>query len=352
MRLRPGFWILLCCVLVVFISGGVAGAKGTIPDGIPDDAAFKAGLERAHEQFKGDDSGKVADYIPALAKVDPKLFGLAVCTADGRVFTSGDTEVAFAIESVSKVFSLALALEDAGRESILNNVGVYHTGLPFNSIIASDVRAVKLQNPFVNVGAITTTSFIKGKDSADKWRRELEKFSLFAGHDLTVLEDVNRSEQETNQHNRALAWLFESFGFLQGDPIDATKRYTQACSVGISCRDLAVMGACLANGGVNPLTGKRAVRQEFVRDILSVMVITGLYDSSGPWFFHTGLPAKSGVGGGIVAVVPGKFALAAFSPPLDSFGNSVRASKAITELSREWGLHVLGVGSSDGIKKD
>ncbi len=353
--MRRCLQVLLWCVLIVVIVAGTAGAKGdpgVISERIPDDAAFKAGLERVHAQFKGDDSGKVADYIPALAKVDPKLFGLAICTADGRVFATGDADTVFAIESVSKVFSLALALEDAGRDSILSNVGVYHTGLPFNSMIASDVRAVKLQNPFVNVGAITTTSFIKGTDSADKWRRELEKFSLFAGHRLAVLEDVNRSEQETNQHNRALAWLFESFGFLQGDPIDATKRYTQACSVGVSCRDLAVMGGCLANGGVNPVTGKQAVRREYVTDILSVMVITGLYDSSGPWFFHTGLPAKSGVGGGIVAVVPGKFALAAFSPPLDTFGNSVRAAKAITALSREWGLHVLDAGGPKELKTD
>ena len=332
-------WCVLQGMFIVLLVQP-AFARGELPNDV-DDAAVKAALQQMYERFKGDDSGKVADYIPALAKADPKHFGLALCTADGRVFTAGDAEVVFAIESVSKVFSLALALEDAGRETILKNVGVYHTGLPFNSMIASDVRAVKLQNPFVNVGAITTTSFIKGKDSETKWQRELDKFALFAGHELKVLEDVNRSEQETNQHNRALAWLFESFGYLQGDPIDATKRYTQACSVGISCRDLAVMGGCLANGGKNPLTGKQAVRTEFVRDILSVMVITGLYDSSGPWFFETGLPAKSGVGGGIVAVVPGRFALAAYSPPLDTFGNSVRAAKAISALSAQWNLHVL-----------
>lgn len=337
--LLPVFCVLQC--LFVLLAYGEALAKSGLPEGPAEKAAVKAGLEQAYGRFKDDASGKVADYIPALAKANPNHFGLALCTADGRVFSAGDAGVVFAIESISKVFSLALALEDAGRDAILNNVGVYHTGLPFNSMIASDVRAVKLQNPFVNVGAITTTSYITGADSADKWRRELEKFNRFAGRELSVLADVNQSEQETNQHNRALAWLFKSFDYLQGDPADAIVRYTRACSVGVTCRDLAVMGACLANGGVNPLTGKQAVRKEYVRDILSVMVITGLYDSSGPWFFHTGLPAKSGVGGGILAVLPGKFALAAFSPPLDGFGNSVRAGKAITFLSHKWGLHLL-----------
>ncbi|NDV26529.1 glutaminase A [Desulfovibrio sp. JC010] len=305
------------------------------------DEVVRQTLQTVYNQCRSDTSGKVADYIPALAKGDPKHFGIVICTVDGKMYKIGDTDVTFAIESISKIFSLALALEDAGRETILKNVGVYHTGLPFNSIIASDVREVILQNPLVNVGAITTTSYINGTDSNDKWRRELDKFNLFAGRKLTVMEDVFRSEAETNQHNRALAWQFSSFGYLKGDPDDATLRYTRACSVGITCKDLAVMGATLANQGCNPVTGKQVVKKEFVRDILSVMTIAGLYDSTGPFFFRTGLPAKSGVGGGIVAVVPGRFAIATFSPPLDKFGNSARGVKAMTKLSENLELHVL-----------
>ncbi len=336
----------LCRLLAGSLFLGIVLLVQTVQAGNPlpvSPKAVKRALAEIHARYQPDDSGKVADYIPALAKADPHHFGLALATADGRIFAVGDSDVPFAIESISKIFALALAFEDAGRKAILDNVGVYHTGLPFNSMIASDVRQVKLQNPFVNVGAITTTSFIKGRNSAEKWQRQMKTFNLFAGRRLTVNREVFDSEEATNQHNRALAWLFKSFGYLQDDPMDAITRYTRACSVNVTCKDLAVMGACLANGGLNPMTGKRAVRKEFVRDILSVMAITGLYDSSGPWFFHVGLPGKSGVGGGILAVVPGKFAVAAYSPPLDRFGNSVRGVKAVEALSKLWGLHVFEV---------
>lgn len=325
--------VLICCASLV-------NAQRRLP---VQSEAINSTLAKIHKRYQADHSGKVADYIPALGKANPDHFGLAIVTADGRTFTVGDTDVPFAIESISKVFALALAFEDVGRQTILDNVGVYHTGLPFNSAIASDIRQVKQQNPFVNVGAITTTSFIQGKDSEEKWKREMEKFSLFAGRDLKLNRNVFDSEEATNQHNRALAWLFKSYDYLQGDPTDAVTRYTRACSLDVTCLDLAVMGACLTNGGVNPITGKRAVKEEFVQDILSIMAITGMYDSTGPWFFHTGLPGKSGVGGGILAVVPGQFAIAAYSPPLDKFGNSVRGVNAVRALSEEWGLHVFAV---------
>ncbi|WP_208597698.1 glutaminase A [Desulfogranum mediterraneum] len=340
MSLRPRLSLTIALAAVFMLCTAPLNAGGLLPVA-PE--AVHATLAKVHKRYQADASGKVADYIPALAKADPNHFGLAIVTADGQTFTAGDTDVPFAIESISKVFALALAFEDAGRQAILDKVGVYHTGLPFNSAIASDVRQVKQQNPFVNVGAITTTSFIRGKDSADKWKREKEKFSLFAGQELSLNRIIFDSEEATNQHNRALAWLFKSFGYLQGEPADAVNRYTRACSLEVSCLELAVMGACLANGGVNPMTGRRAVKEEFVRDILSLMAITGLYDASGPWFFRTGLPGKSGVGGGILAVVPGRFAIAAYSPPLDRFGNSVRGVRAVEALSDEWGLHLLGV---------
>ncbi len=340
MPLKPHMLLTTALLVLFMLCASLVNAGGSFP---VSPEAVKKVLTQVHKRYQADNSGKVADYIPALGKANPQHFGLAIVTADGQTFMAGDTDVPFAIESISKVFALALAFEDVGRQAILDNVGVYHTGLPFNSAIASDVRQVKQQNPFVNVGAITTTSFIKGKDSEDKWKREMDKFSLFAGRELKLNRTIFDSEEATNQHNRALAWLFKSFGYLQGDPTDAVTRYTRACSLDVTCQELAVMGACLANGGVNPMTGKRAVKEEFVRDILSVMVITGLYDSSGPWFFRTGLPGKSGVGGGILAVVPGRFAIAAYSPPLDRFGNSVRGVSAVQALSDEWGLHLLEV---------
>lgn len=302
---------------------------------------FSAVIEKIYTTVKANNAGKVADYIPALGKADPDNYGIVIATVDGEVLRKGDTGVEFAIESISKVFTLALALQDSGEDAILENVGAYQTGLPFNSIVAPDIRAIPLQNPLVNAGAIMTTSYISGEDSGDKWARTLAFLADFAGRELRVLEDVCESEMATNQHNRALAWQAKSSDFLQGDPDDAVVRYTRACSVGITCEDLAKMGATLANYGVNPFSGKRVLSADKVEFILSMMMISGLYDSSGPWLLKVGLPGKSGVGGGILAVVPGKFALAVFSPPLDKSGNSVRGVETAERLSRELGLHLL-----------
>ncbi len=298
-------------------------------------------LTRVYQTVKDNDAGKVADYIPALQKADPKNYGIVLATVDGDLYKQGDTGVEFAIESISKVFTLALALEDSGEDVILKNVGAYQTGLPFNSIIAADIRAIPLQNPLVNAGAIITTSYIQGTDSDNKWCRTLDFISLFAGRKLVVMKDVCESEMATNQHNRALSWQAKSSGLLQGDPDDAVVRYTKACSVGITCEDLAKMGVILANYGVDPLSGKHIISADKVEFILSMMLISGLYDSSGPWLLKVGVPGKSGVGGGILAVVPGKFALAVFSPPLDEFGNSVRGVQTAELLAGELGLHLL-----------
>ncbi len=302
---------------------------------------ISAVINRVYQIVKENDTGKVADYIPALKKSDPNNYGVVIATVKGDIYKKGDTGVEFAIESISKVFILALALKDSGKEIILNKVGAYQTGLPFNSIIAPDIRDISLQNPLVNAGAIMTTSYIDGVDSADKWQRTLDYISLFAGRQLAVMADVCDSEMATNQHNRALAWQASSNGFLQGDPDDAVVRYTRACSIGITCEDLAKMGVILANSGVDPFSGEKVISSADVEFILSMMMISGLYDSSGPWLLKVGIPGKSGVGGGILAVVPGQFALAVFSPPLDKFGNSVRGVETAGRLSGELGFHLL-----------
>lgn len=298
-------------------------------------------INKVYQCVKINSTGNVADYIPALKKANPNNYGIVIITVDGKVYKKGDTEVEFAIESISKVFTLALALKDSGKDVILENVGAYQTGLPFNSIIAPDIRVTPLQNPLVNAGAIITTSYINGINSEEKWKRTLNLISIFAGKKLSVMEDVFESEMATNQHNRALAWQAKSANFLQGDPDDAVMRYTKACSIGITCENLATMGVTLANSGVNPCSGKRIISADNAKFILSMMMISGLYDSSGPWLLKVGVPGKSGVGGGILAVIPGKFALAVFSPPLDKSGNSVRGVKTAELLSCELEFHLL-----------
>ena len=319
-------------LLVCFVYCGIVFASEVNYDQI---------LTEIYQEVKDNNSGKVADYIPALGKANPENYGIVIATVNGDIYKTGKSDIPFAIESISKVFTLALALQDSGKKAILDNAGAYQTGLPFNSIIAADVRAIALQNPLVNAGAIITTSYIAGSDSGVKWERTLEFLSKFAGKKLNIIQDVYDSEMKTNQHNIALAWQAKSFGYLRGDPDDAVTRYTKACSVGITCEDLARMGAILANGGVNPFTGEQFLAEGKVPFILSMMMISGMYDSSGPWLLKVGIPGKSGVGGGILAIVPNRFALAVYSPPLDKFGNSVRGIATAELLSEKMGLHLL-----------
>jgi len=304
---------------------------------------IEAVLAELHAKYKDGTDGKNADYIPQLAKVDSKLFGIAIATVDGQVYEVGDTQTRFTIQSVAKPFVYSLALDDRGAEEMTEKVGVEPTGLPFNSIISTEVRASKLQNPLVNAGAIATASLIKGKDPEEKYRRAKERIEAFAGSALEIDESVYKSEMATNKKNLALANLLLNDGLLYGDVEDAVERYTRAGCLAIHARDLAIMGATLANGGVNPVTNKRVLTPGHVTDMLSVMTMAGMYDYSGEWFFRVGLPAKSGVGGGIVAVVPGRFAIATFAPPLDRNGNSVKGIQVITELSKRWNLHVLSM---------
>lgn len=299
-------------------------------------------VKTVYEKYKDVQTGKNADYIPALAKVAPKLFGIAVVTTEGKVFLAGDAEAPFAIESISKPFSYALALKDNGEEALTKKVGLNATGQAFNSILAIEEKPDHLQNPLVNAGAIQVTSLIHGKDNAAKWQRTLDFFQHLSDGKLYVDTIVYRSEMDTNQRNRAIAELLDSYGLMYAAPADAVDRYTKACSLMVTARGLAIMGATLANKGVHPITHQAIVPPEYVRDVLSTMVTNGLYQNSGAWWWSVGLPSKSGVGGGMLAVVPNKMAIAVFSPPLDDVGNSVRGQGVIQTLSRKWKLHLLG----------
>ena len=300
-------------------------------------ADIEAVLQMAYDKYKDLDEGANADYIPVLAEVDPKLFGIVLVTVDGKVYTVGDITTEVSIQSISKVFTMARVIDNQGAESISGNMGVDATGQAFNSIVAIEQYQGEQMNAMVNPGAITATSMVKGANEKEIWENILGTYEDFAGRKLTVLQDVYKSEAETNQRNQALAMLMYAYGRIKEKPLEATDIYTRQCSVGVNTRDLATMAATLANGGKNPVTGKQVVSPENTPEILAVMATAGLYDDSGQWLYRTGLPAKSGVGGGILAVSPGKFGIAAISPPLDAAGNSVRAQKAIADISNALG---------------
>jgi len=296
----------------------------------------QSAVTAAFAKYRGLKEGKNADYIPALAHVDPNMFGIAVIGRDGKVFTAGDVNTEVSIQSISKVFTMARVIQDQGPEAIEKTIGVDATGMKFNSIVAVE-QAYKLaggpeMNPLVNPGAITATSMVQGATSDAIWTKIIGTYNDFAGRQLSVLQDVYKSESDSNQRNQAIGMLMHAYGYIKQNPGQATDLYTRQCSVGVTAKDLATMAATLAFGGRNPVTGKQAMSSENIPYVLAVMATAGLYDDSGKWLYHTGLPAKSGVGGGIIAVAPGKFGLAVVSPPLDEAGNSVRAQKAITDI--------------------
>lgn len=304
---------------------------------------YQAAVDAAWERYRTLDEGKNADYIPALAKVDSKLFGIALVTVDGQVFQKGDLGSPFSIQSISKVFTLASVLETSGAKAVMDKLGVDATGQVFNSIVAIESMKGREMNPFVNPGAIAATSLVEGRTAEEKWARILAIHEAFAGRKLTVDEEVYRSEAATNDRNQAIARLMHAYGRLYFDPAASTDVYTRQCSISVNAHDLAVMAATLASGGRNPVTGKQVISSENVPRILAVMATAGLYDDSGIWLYEVGLPAKSGVGGGIIAVAPGRFGIAAFSPPLDAAGNSVRAQRAIREIVAALGANPYAV---------
>ncbi len=299
---------------------------------------FKQYLIDLHQKYLPLRQGKVADYIPELAKADPDCFAISIVTVDGEIYDVGTCDRLFTIQSISKVFVYGLALEDHGRDYLLDHVGVEPTGDAFNSIVL-DEQSKRPYNPMVNAGAIATTSLIKGKDLTERLNRMLDMFRRYAGHELFIDMPTFVSERATGFRNRAMAYLMRNFGVID-DPVDASlDLYFQQCSIMVDCQVLATMAATLANHGINPLTQEKAVEPYYTRDILSVMSSCGMYNFAGEWAYTVGLPAKSGVSGGIIAVVPNQMGIAVFSPLLDGRGHSVRGLKVFQELSQDFGLH-------------
>jgi glutaminase len=313
---------------------------------VPGADAIRAALGDAHAKYRDAKGGANASYIPALAQVPSDLFGIAVVTADGQVFEVGDTQYAFAIESISKVFSMALVMGALGAEALHAKVGADPTGLPFNSVIAVELHGGKPLSPLVNAGAMSTVSLLPARDAGERWSKLLAGYSRFAGRPLALIDEVYTSEAATNFHNRGIAWLLYSYGTMYSDPMEACDVYTRQCSVAITARDLATMGATLAAGGVNPISKERIVATANVPHILAEMTMEGLYDASGDWAFNVGLPGKSGVGGGILAVAPGVLAIGAFAPPLDPAGNSVKGALAAQHIANALGLNVYAAGAA------
>ena len=330
--MKARFSVTIIAALAMFVLG-VTGASAA--DLSP--RAINAALDAAYEKYRGLQEGKNADYIPALAKVDPELYGIALVTTDGKVFTKGDVGSEVSIQSISKVFTMAKVIEERGPDAISGNMGVDATGQVFNSIVAIEQHKGAEMNAMVNPGAIAATSMVAGASREEIWNKILAYYSDFAGRKLTVNQEVFASEAATNQRNQAIGRLMYAYGHIKDNPDQATDIYTEQCSVNVNAKDLATMAATLANGGRNPVTGKQVLNSAYVPNVLAVMATAGLYDDSGQWLYQTGLPAKSGVGGGIIAVSPGRFGIAVISPPLDAAGNSVRAQKAIADISKALG---------------
>ena len=308
---------------------------------LPTPEKVKALVSEAHQRFKSNTEGKNSNVYPALARVPSELFGICVVGASGNIHAVGDTDHEFSIMSVSKPFVFALVCQEIGPEEARAKLGANATGMPFNSLGAIERSADGRTNPMVNAGAIATTSLVPGATLAEKWRFIHDGLSSFAGRTLALNEEVYTSASETNYRNQGIARLLQSYGKIYFDPAQATDLYTKQCSLNVSAKDLAVMGATLADGGVNPLTKKRVVDPSVCHYALAVMTTAGLYETSGDWLYDIGLPGKSGIGGGIVTVSPGKGGLGTFAPPLDGAGNSVKGQLAAKFLSQRLGMDLF-----------
>jgi glutaminase len=308
---------------------------------LPPPAVVHVLVADAYERYRGNDEGELSPVYPALGRVDPGLLGVCVVGTDGGTYAAGDTDVEHSLMSVAKPFVFALVCDALGPEALRREVGVNATGLPFNSLAAVERQPDGRTNPMVNPGAIATTSLIPGGSADAKWRFLLAGLSRFAGRELAVDEDIYTSASATNHRNRAAAALLEEHGRISSDPAEALDIYTRQSSVRVTATDLAVMGATLADGGVNPLTGERVVDPATCHCTLAVMATAGLYESSGEWLYTVGLPAKSGIGGGLVTVSPGKAGLGTFAPLLDRAGNSVKGQLVARFLSEWLGLDLF-----------
>jgi len=299
-------------------------------------------LADLHARHARNTSGALADYIPELTHADPEWFGICIATRDGVVYEMGDTAQPFTIQSVSKPFTYGLALADHGEAAVLAKIGVEPSGDAFNAISLRPQTGAPM-NPLINAGAIAACGLVRGDGVDGRISRILEMFGRFAGRTLDVDERVYASESATGHRNRAIGWMLRTFGVLPDEPTPTLETYFRQCAIRVTCRDLAIMGATLANGGVNPVTGARALDAAYVDNVLSVMATCGMYDFSGEWLYQTGLPAKSGVGGGILAVQPARLGIGVFSPRLDEHGNSVRGIAVCRELAADLGLHIFDV---------
>jgi glutaminase len=308
---------------------------------LPPDEFVSTLVSEAHRRFQSHAQGKNSEVYAALARVPSELFGICVVGTNGKIAAIGDTDYEFAIMSVSKPFVFALVCEEIGPTEARDVLGVNSTGLPYNSLSAIERTADGRTNPMVNAGAIATTSLVPGTITAERWRFIHQGLSRFAGRTLALNEEVYASASETNFRNRSIANLLQNYDRIYCHPREATDLYTRQCSLNVSARDLAVMGATLADGGVNPLTKERVVTPAVCHRALAVMATAGLYETSGDWLYDVGLPGKSGIGGGIVTVSPGKGGLGTFAPPLDDAGNSVRGQLVAQFLSQRLGLNLF-----------
>ena len=308
---------------------------------LPTQDVVESLLNEVFELYRSVDEGAVADYIPMLADVDPSLFGVSIFGVGGRGFSIGDSSHLFSLQSISKAFVFALVCDAVGHEEARQKLGVNATGLAFNSVMAIELNKERTMNPLVNAGALATTSLVPGATKEDKWEFIREGLSRFAGRPLELDSELYASESATNLRNQGIAHLLESYGRLYFDPDDTTDVYTRQCSLLVSASDLAVMGATLADGGVNPLTGQRVIGAFNCKHVLAAMATAGLYEHSGDWLYQVGLPGKSGVGGGIVTISPGKGGLGTFSPLLDDAGNSVRGQLVTRYVSERLGLNIF-----------
>nr|WP_186381675.1 glutaminase A [Yersinia massiliensis] len=309
----------------------------------PDLKVLQHCVNKAHKQYSTAAGGHNASYIPYLASVPSTLAGLAVVTVDGDIIVAGDAEYRFAIESISKVCTLALALEDVGPQKVQEKVGADPTGLPFNSVMALELHKGKPLSPLVNAGAMSTLSLIQANDRETRWHNILQIQQQLCGAQISLSDEVNQSEQTTNFHNRAIAWLLYSAGAMYCDPMEACEVYTRQCSTLLNTIELATIGATFAAAGINPISKLRVLTANHIPHLLAEMTMEGLYGSSGDWAYNVGLPGKSGVGGGILAVVPGVMAIAGFSPPLDAVGNSVRGQKMVAHVAKSMGYNLYKV---------
>jgi len=308
---------------------------------LPPSEQVMASVGEAHQRFKSDDEGAVSDVYPALERVPRELFGVCLVGTDGSIHVAGDSEYEFAIMSVSKPFIFALVCQVLGAEEVRQKLGVNSTGLAFNSLSAIERAADGRTNPMVNPGAIATTSLAPGGSAEAKWKFIRDGLSRFAGRTLQLNTEVYASATATNYRNQSMARLLQSYDRIYFDPSEATDLYTKQCSLNVSARDLAVMGATLADGGMNPITKERVVDATVCHYALAVMTTAGLYETSGDWLYEVGVPGKSGIGGGIVTVAPGKAGLGTFAPPLDNAGNSVKGQLVARFLSERLGMDMF-----------